>query len=99
MLRENSFAVAIVGEVRDKKGNYYNFVSDTISAFLSAGLKYYNEIILKMPIGSGALRANRIFGSMRKVIKVHQNVLVFLKGDARKIKLEECKYFDVENEE
>jgi DNA modification methylase len=82
-LKDNSFAVFVVGEVRGKDGNYYNFVADTIQAFKDAGLKYYNEIILLNVVGTGSIRAPKQFNASRKVAKCHQNVLVFLKGDAK----------------
>ena len=84
LLKDNTFAVIVVGEVRDKKGNYYNVVGDTINAFLECGLSYYNEIIYTTPTGSLPLRAGKIMVSSRKIGKMHQNVLVFLKGDAKK---------------
>lgn len=91
-LKDNAYAAIVIGEVRSKSGDYYNFVGDTIEAFKSAGLRYYNEIILKSPIGTAALRGNRTFGTLRKVVKIHQNVLVFVKGDEKKIKLSEYTY-------
>ncbi len=82
-LKENRFAVWVVGEVRDKKhgGVYKNFVRDTIDAFEDAGLGFYNEAILVTPIGSLPLRAGKSFLASRKVGKTHQNFLVFVKGD------------------
>lgn len=84
LLRDNSFAAIVVGEIRDKKGNYRNFVGDTIQALLSAGLNYYNEAILVTPAGSLPLRSRRAFESSRKLGKTHQNILVFVKGDGKK---------------
>ena len=84
LLKENAFACFVVGEVRDKKGNYYNFVGDTIQAFQAAGLHYYNEAILITPCGSVAMRAGKTFATSRKLGKAHQNVLVFVKGDGKK---------------
>ena len=86
-LKPDSFACFVIGEVRDKKGNYYNFVGDTIQAFLDAGLKYYNEAILVTAVGSLPIRVGKQFESGRKLGKTHQNVLVFLKGDAKKATL------------
>lgn len=83
LLKENRFACIVVGEVRDKKGNYYNFVGDTIRAFIDAGLKYYNEAILVTLVGSLPVRAGKPFEKSRKLGKTHQNVLIFVKGDAR----------------
>lgn len=85
LLKENRFAVFVVGEVRAKNGEYYNFVGDTIKAFKDAGLHYYNELILINQIGSLAIRSGNQFNHSRKIGKCHQNVLVFYKGDLKKI--------------
>lgn len=85
LLKENRFAVFVVGEIRDKQGVYRNFVSDTIAAFQEAGLQYYNEMILVNMAGSLAMRAGRQFNNSRKIGKQHQNVFVFYKGDPDKI--------------
>jgi hypothetical protein len=80
-LKADRFAAFVIGDFRDKKGNYRNFVSETISAFLAAGLSLYNEAILVTPVGMAAMRANGTFSAGRKLVKSHQNVLVFCKGD------------------
>ena len=71
-------ACFVVGEVRNKDGNYIGFVPDTVNAFKDCGMDYYNEAILLNPIGTAMMRAN---GNMKskKLVKVHQNVLVFKK--------------------
>lgn len=81
LLKPNSFACFVVGDVRDKKGNYYNFVGDTVEAFRAAGLHYYNEAILVTAVGSLPIRAGRQFSASRKLGKTHQNVLVFKKEE------------------
>ena len=98
LLKPDSFACFVVGDVRDKKGNYYNFVGDTIQAFIDAGLSYYNEAILVTPVGTLPLRAGRTFAATRKLGKTHQNVLVFLKGDARKAvaRCGECDFGEID---
>ena len=83
-LKKDRFACFVVGEVRDKKGNYINFVGDTVKAFLDAGLSYYNEAILLTCVGSLPIRAGKAFSSGRKLGKTHQNILVFVKGDGKK---------------
>lgn len=77
-IKHGGFACFVVGEIRDKNGNYYGFVPDTIRAFTDCGMKYYNEAILLNPIGTAAIRAE---GNMKskKLVKTHQNVLVFKK--------------------
>lgn len=84
LLRENRFACFVVGDVRDKKGNYRNFVGDTVEAFRAAGLHYYNEAILITAVGSLPIRVNKQFQSGRKLGKTHQNILVFVKGEGKK---------------
>ena len=83
-LKDNRFACFVVGDVRDKRGNYYNFVGDTVEAFKAAGLHFYNEAILVTSVGSLPIRVGRQFASGRKLGKTHQNVLVFVKGDGKK---------------
>jgi len=83
-LKDDRFACFVVGDVRDKKGNYYNFVGDTVEGFKAAGLHYYNEAILVTSVGSLPIRAGRQFASARKLGKTHQNVLVFVKGSGKK---------------
>jgi DNA modification methylase len=84
-LKDNRFACFVVGDIRDKAGRYRNFVSATIEAFREAGMCLYNEIILVNVAGSMPMRIGRQFEGGRKVGKVHQNVLVFYKGDPKKI--------------
>ena len=85
-LKEDRFAVFVVGDVRDKKGFYYDFISDTKKIFIDCGVKLYNELILVEMVGNLQMRAGRYMKSARKVGKQHQNVLVFYKGDPKKIK-------------
>ena len=78
LLKKDGLACFVVGEVRDKKGNYIGFVPDTIKAFEKCGMKFYNEAILLNAIASASMRANGNMKS-RKLVKVHQNILVFKK--------------------
>lgn len=80
-LRDDRFAVIVIGEARDKAGNYYNLIGDTIDIMKKAGCHLYNELILVTPLGNLNVRAERPFKATRKVGKTHQNALVFLKGE------------------
>lgn len=96
-LKEDRFACFVVGDVRDKHGNYYNFVGDTVEAFRQAGLHYYNEAVLITSVGSLPIRAGRQFAAGRKLGKTHQNILVFVKGDGKKAAKAcgECEFGDL----
>lgn len=83
LLKNDRFACFVIGDFRDKKGIYRNFVSDTIKAFLQAGMSLYNEAILVTALGSLPIRAGKAFSATRKLGKTHQNVLVFVKGSAK----------------
>lgn len=85
-MANNRFLAVKVGEIRDERGAYRNFVGDNIACFRNLGLHYYNEIILITAVGSAAMRAEFQFKVARKIAKTHQNVLVFWKGDPRKVK-------------
>jgi hypothetical protein len=84
-LRENRFAVFVVGDVRGKDGRYLGFVQDTIRAGLEAGLVLYNHAILVTSVASLPLRISGLFGRWRKLGKTHQDVVVLYKGDPRAI--------------
>lgn len=79
LLKQNHLACFVVGEVRDKNGNYIGFVPDTIRAFQKCGMRFYNEAIILDQLGTASMRAN---GNMKsqKLVKVHQNVLIFKKS-------------------
>lgn len=85
-LNDNRFVVVKIGDVRDKRGAYYNFLGDNIAVFRKLGLSFYNEAVLAPPIGSMPMKAGRQFTAGRKLVRGHQNVLGFFKGDPSKIK-------------
>jgi DNA modification methylase len=81
-LKNNRFAVIVMGEVRGKDGNYIGTIPNTIKIMEEAGYNFYNEIVIINPAGTLPLRAGKSMRATRKVGKMHQNVLVFLKGNA-----------------
>jgi DNA modification methylase len=91
LLKENSFFVIVVSEIRADSqsianSQYLGFVPDTIRILRDVcNLKYYNEIILENAIGSLPIRAPKYFVQSRKIGRHHQNILVFYKGDIENI--------------
>lgn len=79
LLKQDCYACFVVGEVRDKNGYFYNFVGDTIKAFLDCGAKFYNDAVLLNMVGSAPIRASAQFDKGQKLVKLHQNVLIFKK--------------------
>ncbi len=84
-LKENRFAVFVVGDIRDKRSVYRDFVSETKQIFKNNGLLLYNEFVLLEQYGTAPMRAGKQFSAKRKPVKVHQNVLVLYKGDLNAI--------------
>lgn len=84
MLKDDRFAVWVIGDVRDAQGFYANLPGRTIEAFEAAGARFYNDAILVTAVGSLPIRVGRQFTVARKLGRTHQNVLVFCKGDPRK---------------
>lgn len=82
-LRNDRFAAWVISDVRDRKGLYRGLVSNTIDAFASAGLALYNDLVTIDQVGSGALLVSQQFESTRKVRRMHQHMLVFVKGDPK----------------
>ena len=85
-LKDNRFAVIVCSDIRNTKtGEYYRFPDDIKDTFKRGGMCLYNELVLVDAIGTARLRANQNMKT-RKVVRVHQNVLVFYKGDTKRIK-------------
>lgn len=78
ILNRKCFAACVVGDIRDENGYYKDFIGITKEAFKKSGMKLYNEIILINVAGSAPIRAANQIKS-KKVVKVHQNILIFFK--------------------
>ena len=85
-LKENRFAVFVVGDIRNNKGVYRDFIGDTKRAFFDNGLSLYNDVIFLEQYATAPMRAALQFDRGRKLVKVHQNILIFYKGDPRNVK-------------
>jgi len=87
-LKNNRFFVVVVSEVREvsktgnyKIGKYRGLVNKTIQACEEAGLHFYNDMILFNSQHQAARVVDTYFKRNRKVASVHQNILVFVKGN------------------
>lgn len=94
MIKENRFAAVVVGNYRDRNGYMRDLCGLTIRAMESAGARFYNEIIYVQTAGSLPIRCGAAFKASRKVGKMHQNVLIFCKGDPKKA-TEHCGDVDI----
>lgn len=82
-LRQDTFAVWVIGDKRDAHGHLAGLPWHTIDAFRDAGMPLVNDHILVTPIGSRFWTLGRTFRQTRTASRLHQYVLVFVKGDRR----------------
>jgi DNA modification methylase len=97
-LKENRFFVVVLSDVRDKSGIYRDMTGALKATMASCGLRLYNDIILLNVVGSAAFRVRRAMRN-RKVVRVHQNVLVFFKGNPKAIQDEFAELEELDEEE
>jgi hypothetical protein len=81
VLADDRYAVAVVGDVRDRHGALHPFVDATREAFHAGGADHVNTAVLVTPVGSVRILAAKQFMASRKLGRVHQYVLTFVKGD------------------
>jgi DNA modification methylase len=79
-LKDNRFAAFVVGNYREDK-KLVDLVSLTVEAFGEAGADYYGDLILVTPYGTTPLRSAQTFKAARKIVRTHQYLLCFTKGD------------------
>jgi len=83
-LRDNRFAVLVVGDARDKRGRLADLHGLTVDCAAKAGLALHTTAILVTACGSLPVRAGRQFEASRILGSTHQDCLVFCKGDRKK---------------
>ena len=87
-LKENRFFGIVVSEVRKPSttgnysiGNYRGLVHKTINMCERHGLKFYNDMVLFNSQHQASRVGKTYFDRNRKIPSVHQNVLIFVKGN------------------
>lgn len=87
-LKNNRFYGIVVSEVRDvsvtgkySTGRYRGLVRKTIDILESTGLEFYNDMILFNSQHQASRIGKTYFERNRKIPSVHQNILVFIKGN------------------
>lgn len=88
-LKDNRFFGIVVSEVREpsvtgkySKGRYRGLVRKTIDMLESAGMEFYNDMILFNSQHQASRVSKTYFDRNRKIASVHQNILIFVKGNA-----------------
>jgi len=84
-LNENRFFVVMVGDSRDKTGAYYGIEAEHELFFKEQGLFIYNKIVYLECEFTRLAHAKRTL-DYRKFPKREQKILVFYKGNMKKIK-------------
>jgi hypothetical protein len=84
-LNDNCFFVVMTGDSRDKNGAYYGCEAEHELFFKEQGLHIYNKIVYLECEFTRLAHAKRTL-DYRKFPKREQKILVFYKGDMKKIK-------------
>jgi len=84
-LNDNCFFVVMTGDSRDKNGAYYGCEAEHELFFKDQGLHIYNKIVYLECEFTRLAHAKRTL-DYRKFPKREQKILVFFKGDMKKIK-------------
>jgi hypothetical protein len=87
-LKDNRFFGVVVSEVREPSvtgkystGRYRGLVRKTIDMLESAGVEFYNDMILFNSQHQASRIGKTYFDRNRKIPSVHQNILIFVKGN------------------
>jgi len=80
-LRPDRYMVVVTGDARDRKGGLHDLRGSTIRAATAAGLTYASGAVLATVAGSVPQVAGPAFERTRVLGGVHQDVLVFCKGN------------------
>ncbi len=87
-LKNNRFVGIVVSEIREpsttgnyKIGKYKGFIPSVIEMCVKMGLSFYNDMILYNSQGQASRVAKTYFDRNKKIASVHQNVLIFVKGN------------------
>jgi len=88
-LKEDTFACIVIQNIRKIKAglyiDYYPFKEDIIDIFKNKGMIFYNDIVLLKANGTAAMRA-KPYMAQRKLVPIHEYILVFYKGNPKNIK-------------
>lgn len=85
IMNDNTFFVVMTGDSRDPNGAYYGCEAEHELFFKSQGLHIYNRIVYLESEFTRRAQAKKTLNS-RKYPKSEQKILVFYKGDMKKIK-------------
>jgi len=85
VLNDNCFFVVMTGDSRDSKGAYYGCEAEHEMFFKQQGLHIYNKIVYLECEFTRLAHAKKTIGASRKFPKREQKILVFYKGDIKKI--------------
>lgn len=80
-MADNAFAAIVTGPVRDKRGYINDLPADTTRIMERAGWRLYQDGVLITPTATAGLRASGQFAVNRKLVRTHQNIGIYHRGD------------------
>ena len=81
-MRAGGFAAVVASDVRDRHGTFWGLPGMVRDTLEGAGLREYSRIVFLNRAGSAPIRAGAQMRASRKPVTCHQEVIVYLKGEA-----------------
>lgn len=82
-LARDRFVCVVVSDVRDRSGTYRGLPWETVRALSDAGAHTIADAVILDPMGSKQMTAARTFEAGRLLQRVHQYLIVAVRGDRR----------------
>lgn len=76
-LKPDGYSIWTVSDARDKDGFYWGLDTHTTKVHEEMGWGLWNTIIELDPLGTAPQRARGLFDSSKKVVRIHQVILIF----------------------
>ena len=80
-LRQDRFVAVVVSDIKDRDGAYRGLPALTSDALTSTGCRIVADAVILDPLGSKQMMCERPFRANRTLTRVHQNLIVGVKGD------------------
>jgi hypothetical protein len=76
-LKHDGWSIWTVSDARDKKGFYWGLDTFTTKVHEQEGWGLWNTIIEADPLGTAQQRARVLFDSSKKVVRIHQLIMIY----------------------
>jgi len=84
-LKPGALAVWVVGDIRHPKGELLDFPGDLTRLHQEEGFYFYDRVIYSQNATQGAAQRSGMFDKTRKVVRLHEYVMVFQRASGKRL--------------